>query len=299
MEKNIKMNIIRIINKNLFNYGDIIKNLYIINREDSKADVAVIIPVRGRSNFLKPLLKSLIACETDTVFKIIVVEHSIKKEHEDTCNYYNVTYAWIKSNQNQIFNKCLCHNIGVFTLRNTKYVLFHDLDCLVKKSFFTNILMNIQNKKVRALRALQTFQKRRVLYCDDSLTRSIIAKEISINDISIDFKGVSLPKTFGAPGGSIFLERSLFYEIGGYDPELFNGYSPEDAFFWDKIENVTKIGLCDNPINEIYHLNHPRFQRVGLDYAIMNKVNKFFKLLNSNQKRKIINYKMLLINKYK
>ena len=48
----------------------------------------------------------------------------------------------------------------------------------------------------------------------------------------------------------------MFFEVGGYDPELFYGWSPEDLFFWDKIESMESIGITDNPKNEIYHMYH-------------------------------------------
>jgi hypothetical protein len=74
----------------------------------------------------------------------------------------------------------------------------------------------------------------------------------------VDSEGVSLPGQIGAPGGSILVDKLMFTEVGGFDNELFSGYSPEDRFFWNKLSLFTTVISASNPPIELFHMNHPR-----------------------------------------
>ena len=112
---------------------------------------------------------------------------------------------------------------------------------------------HFENIEKKGVNCIQTFNKRRVLYYNEEQTEKIINGEIQINEIDDSDLKVG---DCCAPGGSILIKNSLFFEVGGYDPELFYGWSPEDLFFWDKIESMESIGITDNPKNEIYHMYH-------------------------------------------
>ena len=62
----------------------------------------------------------------------------------------------------------------------------------------------------------------------------------------------------GSKGGSILVEREFYYELGGFDPELFWGYAAEDQIFWDKaITLLGEVSYADNPPIDIFHMWHP------------------------------------------
>jgi len=174
--------------------------------------------------------------------------------------------------------------------------MFHDLDCLVQKDFFINVFENIKQKE---LIAIQCFNKRRVLYCNEKLTNSLIELKTNINDVNINHPDINLFENGKAPGGSILLNRETFFNIGGYDPELFNGYSPEDSFFWEKIETLTKIGSCDSPIVEIFHMHHPpSYFRKDEALTKMHKIDRLYRISKMENKLEILKYKSDLIKKY-
>jgi hypothetical protein len=212
-------------------------------KPNKKYWLTIIIPVRGRVEFLTPLIVSLkkSICNYNRKVNIIVVEESKTSQHKEICKINNVDYFFIESD-NFYFNKRL--------YKNSEYFLFHDLDCLVKDDFIKNIFENIEKKGVNCI---QTFNRRRVLYFNEEQTEKIKNGEIQINEIDDSDLKVG---DCCAPGGSILIKNSLFFEVGGYDPELFYGWSPEDLFFWDKIESMESIGITDNPKNEIYHMYH-------------------------------------------
>ena len=73
-----------------------------------------------------------------------------------------------------------------------------------------------------------------------------------------------------APGGSVVVRQSLMKKVGGYDPQIIDGYGPEDSMFWLKLEiftgrpDYTDIKLahlgygcyCENNDCQIFHFQH-------------------------------------------
>jgi hypothetical protein len=211
-------------------------------------DLVTIIPFRTRYLHLDKVLDTLNKSRLETDYKIgiVIVENSSEPLSLNIGKKYKEChYRWIDS-KNKIFNKCICHNIGV-RLTRSKFVHFHDCDLMVPKDFYSKMLSEIIKKE-----AIQCFRKRRVNYLHETQSKKI-------------FDGED-PKTFiengtnyrigneGAPGGSIALTRDLFEKIGGFDAHLFWSYSIEDAFFWKKMETKELIGEVDV---EMYHLWHP------------------------------------------
>jgi predicted glycosyltransferase involved in capsule biosynthesis len=232
------------------------ENIVIIQTPEEAHDISLIIPVRGRVKFLKP---------THTAFKsaidksglnvaITVVEHSELPEHSHFCKQNKLSYIWIKSESGKPFNKCLAMNTAVIFGPRAKYLMFHDLDCLVQSNFFNDIMSNISSKNCKAI---QCFHGRRVLYLNDDLTNKVINGEIDVDIFKLGMLGINLPYAIGAPGGSIMVDKNLFFDVGGYDPELFYANAPEDIFFWNKINELSKMEVSDSPEIDIFHMNHP------------------------------------------
>lgn len=253
------MNLLEESQNKSIDYGEV-KSTCKFNLVDKRTvDVSIIIPVYNRTYFNHIVSKHFISAISHYNNKksghrkisITFVEHSEKPEHEKLC-LGNINYIWIPKNGKK-FNKCLCHNIGALYSNQSKYYLFHDVDIIVPITFFEKLFLNL-----RHFDALQAFTKRRVLYCSKSFTDKVlqnggcceneVTKAIETQDIE--------PGYPGAPGGSIFISKSHFLEIGGYDAEFFTEYSIEDQVFFDKINVCGKMGFCDNPELELMHLWH-------------------------------------------
>jgi hypothetical protein len=287
-----------LIEKNKINYDKIINdNISVVYNNEDFFDLNIIIPVRNREKFAKPLYNSFIKAAENCILKIsfTFVEHSEFPIHSKFCKQNKINYFWIKSEPGELFNKCLAHNIGAFFSPKSEYLLFHDIDCLVQSDFFLKLFDNIKNKSAGAI---QNFTGRRVLYVNEELTNRIINEEFDVDNLSIDLQEVSLPMFIGAPGGSITIKRDLFFKVGGYDPELFLANSPEDIFFWDKVETIDNMYICDNPNIEIYHMNHmPTY----MDNPFINEmklVYETFKNSTKEEREEIINKKSDLIKQF-
>lgn len=298
------MNLIDTILGNTIDYKKIKEeNVFIIKNDNKNYDINFLIPVRNRTEFAAPMHESFKAAKSNTNLEITftIIEHSENPLHSKFCKKENINYIWINSN-GQLFNKCLCYNMGVFFSQKANSYIFHDLDCLIQSNFFNQLQENIKNQN--NCKAIQCFTGRRVLYLNAELTKKIIKKEFAVDDLSIQLPEVDYPILggkimIGAPGGSIYVERELFFEVGGYDAELFLANSPEDIFFWTKIETIDKMHTSDNPPIEIYHMYHEPTWMHNPHIHQMEGIYNIFKEMNIEDKKELIKLKSKLINEYR
>lgn len=247
-------NYINVLKSNFIDYEAVKQELHFSIKNDNRVNVSVIIPVRSRTYFNKILtkyLKAAMSSYKEFSYSITFVEHSDDKEHLPFCED-GVNYIHIPAN-GKMFNKCLSMNAGVFFSNKADFYLFHDLDVMVKKDFFSNIMLNLKRTDCRAI---QPFKGKRVLYADEAVSMDIRNGKIDMDSIVDGRYGIN-SGTPGAPGGSLFVEHNHFFEIGGYDPELFFGYSIEDQFFFDKLMMTGGVDSCNVPPTEVIHLWHP------------------------------------------
>jgi hypothetical protein len=258
-------NIFDTIEKNKFNYEDIKLKSYIhVKNAGQLYDLNVIIGFRGRQEFLSPLIDSITKAFEyynikygDKKFCLTFVEHSENPDSKIILEQeYN--YIWTPGNVTSSYSRSFAYNFGVKYSNMAKYYLLHDLDILIKENFFEELYQNLKDS-----RCMQTYGKRRVLYLSQDLTPKVINKEFDFNRFNENSVGVSLPMYAGQPalgskGGSIVIERDLYYEIGGFDPEVFWGYAAEDQMFWDKAMTILgEVNYADNPPIDIFHMWHP------------------------------------------
>lgn len=252
-----KHQIIEAYERNKIDYNDL-KNFCEFNMcNTDDVDVSVIIPVKGRENFNKPLVDHLISAMNffkDKTYSITFVEHSETPLHRELCNGVS-NHIWIKKIDRGLFNKCLSMNVGALFSNKAKYYLFHDIDLLVDRQFFYNIFQNISRIPIGS--ALQSFGGRRVVVMNNELTDRILRNRTRIEEV-IPGSYESPHCTPGAPGGSIFISSDSFYRVGGFDAEFFHSYSCEDAFFYHKLEMTVGIQGADSPLIDVFHMDHPR-----------------------------------------
>lgn len=258
-------NIFETLEKNKFSYEDIKQNSFLSTTISEIIDINVIVGFRGRQEFIPPLIdsfkKAFIYYNThngnDKKFCLTFVEHSEKPDSKkiiDNLAYY----IWTPGNITEQYSRSFAYNFGVKYSAQAKYYLLHDVDILVKENFFEEVFTNLKNSK-----CMQTYGKRRVLYMTDEVTKKVISKEFDINAFTENTKGINLPMFNGQPalgskGGSILVERDFYYEIGGFDPELFWGYAAEDQIFWDKaITLLGEVDYADSPPIDMFHMWHP------------------------------------------
>jgi len=260
-------NILESLEKNKFDYDEILSKSYVnISPREEILDMNVIIGVRGRAEFILPLLDSIHAAENyyneknkgkEKTFTVTIVEHSVAPEHKNMLDGIE-DYLWTPGNIVDQYSRSFAYNFGVKYSTKAKHYILHDVDILVKENFFEEVYENLKDNK-----CMQTYGGRRVLYMSQELTPQVLNKSVNINTLNQNSQGVSLPMFNGQPalgskGGSILVEREFYYELGGFDPELFWGYAAEDQIFWDKaITLLGEVSYADNPPIDIFHMWHP------------------------------------------
>ncbi len=252
------------------------------NITNNRKKLSVIVPAYGRESFSEPLFKSFLnaAKRSPVPVSFTLVEHSEIPLHERICSSLGVNHIWIPKDDFEPFNKCLAMNIGSLIVEGEEYI-FHDLDCLVQSNFFSNLYLNINSKESEAI---QTFSDRRVLYLDRNLTYRVLNDDLDIDSLKEGprderdpgYNGVTPPGLFGAPGGSIWIKSGLFFRVGGYDANLFFGYSPEDIFFWNKVCAISKMDTCTDPRVEIFHMKHPLTENSNPHAPKLHELHRVF-----------------------
>jgi hypothetical protein len=304
MKMSDKMEIVKYLceksNANRFDYEKIkSESVTFLNDLDDGCFINFILTVKGRLNFTEAMYKSFSEAKEAFGERVCftIVEHSEAPEHSKFYRNKKANYVFIRANPGEQFNKCLSYNMGVLCSSPSKYYLFHDIDILVRKDFFEKIMSNLN--KVGA-KAIQCYTKRRVLNCNLEITNMLLSGKIDVNSLGENSDGVNPPMYNGQPslgskGGSILLESELFFEAGGYDPELFRAYSAEDNFFWEKISSLTEIAYADEPAVELFHMWHePQFGKNPFLYE-MERDYVAFKGLSDELKRKFIDEKRKLL----
>lgn len=285
--------IIELYKKNRVDYDSLPIELCKVDR--SRVHVLVVIGVRDRDRFIKPVLESLFVADeflgamAERFWSVsyIVVEHTHAPKHKQVCSELGIDYVWLKCNKGEPFNRSLAFNVGYLCGDDCDWVLTHDIDCMVQSDFYDKLFANI---KRTGADAIQTFANHRVIYCLEYLTDRLISGKVAANELMEGHDG-----TFTAPGmamgGSIMIKSCLFERVGMYDPELFTGYAPEDQFLWHKLEVFTKVQSCDDPENNIFHLHHPFMGKTNPRLPEMNKLCQQFTASGIVTKRSIIDYK--------
>lgn len=264
----------------------------IIQNPKNFYDVNFIITVRGRTELALPMYRSFLKAKKKSSLKIIytVVEHSVSSDYANFCKKYKLNYIWLPCSSTDLFNKCAAYNIGAILSNNSKFIIFHDLDCLIQSDFFNKLFKNI---KFYNCNAIQCFQKRRALHCSPELTKKIINGKINVDKLCLQNPEIDLPRwdgkiMLGAPGGSIMIAKQLFFDVGGYDDDIFLANSPEDAFFWEKVDAIDKMYTSETPPIDIFHMYHPPTYKDNPFNHFMSNIFSEFKKMTKKEKIEII-----------
>lgn len=293
--------IVDLISSNKIDYSKIISDdRFYKSIKEEVLDITILIPVKDRISFFNPSVHYLKTAANLSSYKIkiVYVENDYTPKFKNMCAEAGTDYIFIPteiSQSNRFFAKSLCYNIGYILTPKTKWYIFHDLDILVDKDFFIKLGFYIQ----KSPRWIQSYTKKRVLFLSENVTREL--RSNNFLDLSkLTDKDAVAPYPMGSTWGSIAVRSNVFEEIGGYDPEIFYGYAPEDIFFWTKLEASTKridhINSCfqggglyaDDPAIEVYHMSHERGENSNPHHMSMRNILGSFFGYKYEDKMKII-----------
>jgi hypothetical protein len=292
----------------LYNHPKTIKKLTIDERE-----INFIVGIKNRTEFFNATIKNLIKSINYSTIKIklIVVEQNDEPLNFTTCNDLDIEYIFIPqeiSKSGNLHSTSLMYNVGYLFSKEAKYNMFHCADILLPHNFFIILEKFYLNK---SFNWIQPFSNKRVITFDEKTTDLYLNNVFEGVDPDILPEDCLHPENSGAPGGCICIPTNIMDKIGGYDPELFSAYSPEDAFIWVKLECITKneqinkthVGgalYADNPEINLYHFKHPRAQNENPDYELMlGRYESFIKDFTYREQLEYINTKSEIFVKIK
>jgi hypothetical protein len=190
--------------------------------------------------------------------QILLVEHSHLQEIEYIANDFNCEYVWFDQKEGPNddsplgqFNKALCYDKAFLFSSPAEWYLFHDNDVLVPNDFWTRLDANIQRTGTKFL---QPYTHRSLLNLYPHVA-DLIREDPALVDQGVH-AGMYAPINAGAPGGSLYIHRDRYIDVGGHDPNLCWGYGPEDRLFYNKLQLFEPISFADDPPIEMIHLWH-------------------------------------------
>jgi len=258
-------------------------------------DISIVIPCKGRKPLLETTIKVLKheIAKTDLRIVITLVEHTDSIEFKEYA--FTEGLGWIHipltggvgSPLGQ-FNRGLCFDIGHLYGPPCKYYMMHDSDLLVPDNFFNKVQFYFNRGAV----ALQPYSDRFVWQTNQEFSEKLQA-DLSIFYNGIDEHDVCSRNMPGAKGGSFILKSDLFTNVGGYDPQIFWGYAPEDQLFWLKVESIVSVEYADNPRMPLIHLWHPNAATKNPLLAEMDMLILYIKQQNTSDIKPYIQSKSM------
>jgi hypothetical protein len=239
----------------------------------------IIIPCfRRRENLIAVLKRfQMIAPPSEGYIpQILLVEHSHLQEIEYIANEFNCEYIWFNQKEGPKpgyiddtplgqFNKALCYDKAFLFSSPAEWYLFHDNDVLVPNDFWSRLDANIQRTGTKFL---QPYTHRSLLNLYPHFA-DVIREDPALVDQGVH-PGMYAPINAGAPGGSLYIHRDRYIDVGGHDPNLCWGYGPEDRLFYNKLQLFEPISFADEPPIEMIHLWHPTAAINNPFLAVMN-----------------------------
>lgn len=189
-----------------------------------------------------------------------------------------------------LFPKGMLYNVGFVQGARAKWTLFHDYEIAVPSNYLSLIEGMIKTNK--KLLWAQPYYGKIVCYLDEKMSRafrSACASNPGCHKEFIKFCKLRPGTQQGALGGSILVHSSAVRAVGGYDDDIFFGYSPEDQFFWDKLSALQAPVYQSDPSAVLFHLHHPPKHGItSIHFANMNVLANRFRSLSPDAKRVIL-----------
>jgi hypothetical protein len=277
--------------KAIFGHSD-----FIVDMAQEKSDYNVYIPVRGRQTFLEPCIQYLnrSAAKACIAISVVVIENDVSPHYRDLARALGVSYIFLPvnvSSSDGLFAKSLCYNIGFIKAKRTKWNIFHDLDMLVEEDFFEKLGVHLKSNP----NWLQPYKGHSVMRLSSDATAILVENPKKYYDLAaLEGTTISDPP---CPGGSIVVNDTDFIKVGGYDPEYFYGYAPEDTFFWEKLELLYKnhmepirshllggASYANDPPIDVYHMHHELQESANPNLKVMQAILSFFNVLNNKDR---------------
>lgn len=290
------------------------KNFIFDRRHKSDTpDLNIIIGACGRVGLVRTVVeylkKSISHSPLASSVEITLLEMGDFPVMKRTAEEGELSYIFVPFECSETENKHsegLAHNLAYLLSPASPWYAFHCADTVVPTSWLTQVGELLKDPNTSFL---QPFSEKRLQYFNGEFTNHLVQKTnpLSVDHLEEHLKNNNLegrekfllPQAdSGAPGGCLFLRKEDFETVGGYDPEIFWGWAPEDTMMWIKQEylhnktnfnieglNFWQPGYCHlgaatypkEPIH-LFHLAHAPSPRSKYMLNMKKICDDFFKL---------------------
>jgi hypothetical protein len=276
-----------------------------IEINNNPCDLVICIGTKGRHKYLKKTIETINKARENTSLNIEIVVVESDKEPSIEIEEDKIFIDLKTTSTEGMYSRALIANIGfLYRATNAKWFMYHDSDLIMDEFFFSHIDRCLKNNPMW----LQPYFGRRVINLSKETTDRLFSGE-NVNFTDRTFWANTQNKA-GAPGGSIIVRNDIFKNVGGFDPEIFYGYAPEDSMFWVKLECCVKsIGAirechqggamyADSEDMNLYHLFHTNEKSNNPHHQKMHDLLVEFWSCDYKQKLYIIEMKSKILEKY-
>lgn len=239
------------------------------------------------------LVNSILKQKMKLTYEIIVINNSREKNFSQKLNNVSPSVVFIQSKKNVGFGAA--NNIGASRARG-EILFFVNPDCLIEGGSIETILSYLDKKGVGIVAPLLVDQSQKPFELQGTkeltpwraiFSLSLINRFFPKNPVATDYWMINWNKAKDkqvdvAPGTALFMKRSLFIELGGFDENFF-------LFFeeFDLCKRVRAKGLriIISPVLKVQHLwgnsvrqnnlsatyfNQSRFYYFKKNYGLLN-----------------------------
>jgi glycosyltransferase involved in cell wall biosynthesis len=225
----------------------------LFERYDAESrSVTVVMGIRCRPDEPERLANAKICLQALNVqtlprwrYRIVVVEQDDEPRLERELAPFADRYVF--AHNPGPYNRGWAFNIGTVGPGTKDSVLcLIDADLLVRPDFLESCLRRFAEGQ----RALLPYSE--VLYLDAKSTARVVKHYASAPARPLEANGYRGRLFNTSQGGCIWVDSTLYREIGGHD-ERFRGWGREDREFWDRLSRVTRIAQTPGRQLHLYH----------------------------------------------
>ncbi len=205
-----------------------------------KPKVSYIIGHRGSDKILhlKLVIASIAAQSYDDIECIVVEQSKHSQLHDQLPDW--VDYYHLQVGESDLYNRALSFNYGVEKCQGD-YLVLHDNDLLVPVCYTNSHIELLESgfDLANLKRYIFGLTKKNT---EQLLNNQNLNKNYTPDYILQNAKG----------GGSLFITRSAYKKIGGFD-ERFCGWGGEDNEFWQRAQILNIYPFANLPLIHLWH----------------------------------------------
>ena len=295
---------------------------FVADVSETARDVNVVLGCAGRRELAETtaLYLARAAPRSARRVKIVVSEMGDRPLLRDFARDRDMDYVFVPfsaAGTDGQHSEALAHNLAYFCAPAAPWYVFHCADVVVAGDWLARLDAYLNDETT----FLQPFSEARLKYLTEAFSKQVVDARggIDLTPLAAALaRGGSqrdprlLPDVDpGAPGGSIVVRREDFERVGGFEPEIFWGWSPEDVLLWRKLEFLHRDapddprrcppGSVPGGCHEghatyprdptyVFHLHHPRSEPPPR-WQVMMQLASSFSSLNAEARQRYLERK--------